>query len=748
VNRHKMSDWSVATTADGKTYYWNKRTKQTQWIKPEDFDPPAQVGSAAFPPVVQIGDPADWIEARAPDGKTYYYNRVSKQTVWDLPESLKKQREQNARRDFVAGGAMVSREDFGGARRDDRNHNLPQKPAFEDHPRGPRGGGGGNPWETRQDQGGFRGPMPAKTDEPEYGTYEAAEEAFKKMMRRHNIAPDTPWEDALRAVVRDRDYRSIKDPSQRKIAFETYCLEVRAEEKNKEKERKEKVREEFRHMLTTHEELRHYTRWKTARQLIEREVAFKSAGSDDERKRIFNEYIIELKKQHALDEVTCRDQATYALDHMLSVLITDPNMTWAEAEHKILTNDRFMTDPLFKGIHKLDAFFAFENHMKGLERIANGAAQLAKIHKKRRQRHCRDAYKELLNELLQKGTIKAGSKWQDVFPVLRHDPRFEKYLGVPGSDPLDLFWDVVEDEERKLRSKRNDALDVLEEQRWEMTLDTKPDEFAKVLRSHPRTASFTDEEVSMIFDRLMQKIKRRAEDDKIGVERQQKVVIDHLRSAIRKLSPPVRLDDTYDHVSSLLSGQRDWQAADEDLRRRAFDKAMVRLREKEEDARERDRERERERERAHRERDRSRGSRASRDYRGNSRRGSPRRDDRERHRRHRTRSPEVDAYEADRRKAERDRQFSRKGSFTFAASSPRGERYDDRRRPDRVEYDRERRERDLERERNYRSRADPRDKNRTLDYGDEDQVGSRPPSTRKRRDSSNTAARENKVSRG
>jgi len=35
-------------------------------------------------------------------------------------------------------------------------------------------------------------------------------------------------------------------------------------------------------------------------------------------------------------------------------------------------------------------------------------------------------------------------------------------LGQPGSTPLDLFWDMVEEEERGLRSTRNDVSDVLD----------------------------------------------------------------------------------------------------------------------------------------------------------------------------------------------------------------------------------------------------------------------------------------------
>jgi pre-mRNA-processing factor 40 len=65
-------------------------------------------------------------------------------------------------------------------------------------------------------------------------------------------------------------------------------------------------------------------------------------------------------------------------------------------------------------------------------------------------------------------------------------------------------------------------------------------------------------------------------------------------------------------------------------------------------------------------------------------------------------------------------------------------------------YERERREQEMERERKYASRADPRDrgKNAMLDYGDDEVVGSRPGSVRKRResDASMSSRRDNKVS--
>lgn len=346
-----MSVWGSALAADGRTYYFRRGTKETQWVKPDDFD-----GDEAPAPVPESASGGGgWVEAKTEEGKPYYYNTATKITQWDKPPGFGEQQQQQpkGRPDFVAGG----RPDFGSRdRRDDRGHGLPQKPAF-DGPRGGGSGGGGGgggalPWENRQDSmgggGGFRGPMPAKTDDPEYATPQAAEEAFFKMLKRYNITPDTDWQDALRLVIRDREYRAIKDPQERKLAFEKYQTELRAQEKTKEKERKERVREEFRRMLSTHDEIEHYTRWKTARPMLEREAVFKSAGDEDERRRIFDEYILELKKKHAEDEAAGRKHALHELGNMLQALIIDPDTRWADAEDKIVNNERFVSEDVFK----------------------------------------------------------------------------------------------------------------------------------------------------------------------------------------------------------------------------------------------------------------------------------------------------------------------------------------------------------------------------------------------------------------
>jgi pre-mRNA-processing factor 40 len=215
-------------------------------------------------------------------------------------------------------------------------------------------------------------------------------------------------------------------------------------------------------MLRSHPEIKHYTRWKTARPIIEGETIFRSTDDDNERRQLFEDYIIELKKMNMEREASTRRAAMDELVEIMNVLNLEPYTRWAEAQGIIQSNERFQGDEKFKTLTKSDMLTAFENHIKSLERTFNDARQQQKNQKSRRERQNRDRFIDLLNDLRKAGKIKAGAKWSQVYPLIQSDERYTNMLGQPGSTPLDLFWDVVEEEERALRGTRNDILDVLD----------------------------------------------------------------------------------------------------------------------------------------------------------------------------------------------------------------------------------------------------------------------------------------------
>ena len=297
---------------------------------------------------------------------------------------------------------------------------------------------------------------------PDYSSFEEAEAAFMKLLRRSNVLPDWTWEQTMRSTIKDPQYRALKDPKDRKAAFEKYAVEVRQQEREKAKERLAKLRADFGTMLRSHPEIKHYSRWKTIRPIIEGETIFKSTDKEDERKQLFEEYIVELKKAHLQHRTGAHKAALAELSSVLTSLDLEPYTRWSEAQTVLQSNDRFQADEKFRTLSKSDILTAFDNHIKSLERSFNDARQQQKASKARRERQNRDRFVDLLQELRSSGKLKAGTKWKTVLPAIEDDSRYVAMLGQSGSTPLDLFWDFVEEEERALRGKRNEVYDVLE----------------------------------------------------------------------------------------------------------------------------------------------------------------------------------------------------------------------------------------------------------------------------------------------
>ncbi|XP_062098963.1 pre-mRNA-processing protein 40A [Humulus lupulus] len=83
LTQPSLSDWQEHSSTDGRRYYYNKRTKQSVWDKPLELMTPMERADAS----------TVWKEYSSPDGRKYYYNKVTKQSKWTIPEELKLARE-------------------------------------------------------------------------------------------------------------------------------------------------------------------------------------------------------------------------------------------------------------------------------------------------------------------------------------------------------------------------------------------------------------------------------------------------------------------------------------------------------------------------------------------------------------------------------------------------------------------------------------------------------------------------------
>uniref|UniRef100_A0A1B0C8A0 Putative spliceosomal protein fbp11/splicing factor prp40 n=1 Tax=Lutzomyia longipalpis TaxID=7200 RepID=A0A1B0C8A0_LUTLO len=68
-------EWTAHKSPDGRTYYYNSVTKQSSWEKPDELKTPAEKLLSSCP----------WKEYQSDQGKVYYHNVNTKESRWEAP---------------------------------------------------------------------------------------------------------------------------------------------------------------------------------------------------------------------------------------------------------------------------------------------------------------------------------------------------------------------------------------------------------------------------------------------------------------------------------------------------------------------------------------------------------------------------------------------------------------------------------------------------------------------------------------
>lgn len=89
----------------------------------------------------------------------------------------------------------------------------------------------------------------------------------------------------------------------------------------------------------------------------------------------------------------------------------------------------------------------------------------------------------LLAELKESGRITSGTKWKEVYPLFAKDERYINMLGLPGSSPLELFWDVVDELDMELDHKVKGVEKLLNDKSFEVTDKMSHEELEEIIKA-------------------------------------------------------------------------------------------------------------------------------------------------------------------------------------------------------------------------------------------------------------------------
>uniref|UniRef100_A0A671VM59 Transcription elongation regulator 1 n=1 Tax=Sparus aurata TaxID=8175 RepID=A0A671VM59_SPAAU len=450
----QLPEWSEYKTADGKTYYYNNRTLESTWEKPQalvekekeaekikerlaqeeaeamemedeenkaenannDKEEPKEEEMTEEEKAAQKARPiatnpipgTPWCVVWTGDDRVFFYNPTTRLSMWDRPEEL------------------VGRADV-----DKHIQEPPHKRGMEDSKKTGADKHVCSPsinkeepelaiaTEENQDEEPTKAKKRKKEDvkEPD-SEKEAAMEAelraareravvplearmtqFREMLLERGVSAFSTWDKELHKIVFDPRYLLL-NPKERKQVFDQY-VKTRAEEERKEKKNKlMQAKDEFRRMMED-AKLGPRTTFSEFAVKHGRDPRFKTIEKMKDREAIFIEFITAMRKREKEDSKSRGEKVKQDFFDLLSEQHIEGGQRWSKVKERLETDQRYkavessaLREELFKQYMEKQAKNVDIDKEREMERQARIEASL-----REREREVQKARSEQTKEI-------------------------------------------------------------------------------------------------------------------------------------------------------------------------------------------------------------------------------------------------------------------------------------------------------------------------------------------------------------
>ncbi|XP_022941011.1 pre-mRNA-processing protein 40A-like [Cucurbita moschata] len=607
------SDWQEHASADGKRYYYNKKTKQSSWEKPLELMTPLERADAS----------TVWKEFTSPYGRKYYYNKVTKESKWTMPEELKLAREQ-AQKESVQGtqtdmavttsqptptvglfhaetpaistiSSSISPTVSGVALSPVPaalfvsgppavvHVNASSMTAFESlasqDVKNPVDGTSTEDIEEARKRMAVAGKVNETVLEEKYADDEPlvfankleAKSAFKALLESVNVQSDWTWEQAMREIINDKRYRALKTLGERKQAFHEYLGHRKKLDAEERRIRQKKAREEFIKMLDESKELTSSTRWSKAVSMFENDERFKAVERSRYREDLFETCIVELEKkekERAAEEH--KKNITEYREFLESCDYIKVSSKWRKVQDRLEVDDRCLY------LEKLDRLLIFQDYIRELEKEEEEQKKIQKGRLRRIERKNRDEFRQLMEEHITAGVLTAKTFWRDYCLKVKELPQYQAVASnISGSTPKDLFEDVLKELKTKYHKEKAQIKDVMKAAKVTITSSWTFDDLKAVIEEGAPLA-LSDINFKLVYEDLLERAKAKEEKE---AKRRQRLADDFSR--LLQLFKEISASSNWEDSKQLFEESEDYRLiGEETFAKEVFEEYVVHLQEK------------------------------------------------------------------------------------------------------------------------------------------------------------------------
>ncbi|XP_078168020.1 pre-mRNA-processing protein 40A [Carex rostrata] len=629
------SDWLEHTAADGKKYYYNKKTRQSSWEKPLELMTPIERADASTP----------WKEFTTPEGRKYYFNKETKQSKWTIPDDLKLARElaekaaasrqpaSEASAPVIAAtptGNMASTQPGPGAGTGPvapvpSTVTTPPltavTPPLADVTPPPSGNSDAlgtdsdkiNQVDSQLPNGASlqdleeakkampvigkinTTPMEEKKIEEEpivYASKQEAKSAFKALLESANVESDWSWDQAMRVIINDKRYGALKTLGERKQAFNEYLGQRKKQELEEKRMKQKKAREDFTKMLEECKELTSMTRWSKAITMFEGDERFSAVERPRDREDLFESYLDELQKKEKYKAI---EEHKKNLAEYRAFLASCDFIKVTTQYRKVA--DKLEDDERCARLDKLDRLEVFQEYILDLEKEEEEQKRIQKTQQRRQERKNRDEFRKLMEDHVATGVLTAKTRWHEYCMQVKHTKQYTLVAeNTSGSTPKDLWEDIFEELDKQYNEDKARVKEAMK--LGQITLDssmTSESFKTSLLEANNSIKGISDANLKLIFEELMERLREKEEKEVKKKQRLKERFADLLYSM-----KEITAASSWEESKSLFEESAELKALGDDVAaKEQFEECISHLKEKQ-----KEKERQREEEKARKERER------------------------------------------------------------------------------------------------------------------------------------------------
>ena len=302
-------------------------------------------------------------------------------------------------------------------------------------------------------------------------------------------------------------------------------------------------------------------------ELLGKHPTFRAIDDEEDREEIYYEMLQARSKLRVAREKKNLEQDSKELKGLFSKLEIPFYMKWRDALSILLDSEVYKGNQRFQRMHLVDKLAAFESYIRDLETENALKKQNERDAKLRMERKAREEFRDFLR----KQKISFDTKWEEVFPLAREQNSFIILSDSMGSQPIDLFRDIVDAQFIELCKLKDRVLHSL-------SIDVKESKFEEFSETVRKTKEFLDldeKTIRAIFEELKNDLNF-SQPGTEEYENARKI----FKSFLTKFSA-IKHDSKWEDIQKLMRGNPAYDLfPDEEEKKVMFGKRIKRLQEK------------------------------------------------------------------------------------------------------------------------------------------------------------------------